>query len=101
MMTSSDLLFDAILHGDQASADDQVHHLLANSMAADGILHKLCIPAAQEARQRVDQGIFYMPDLFIALRSYLSALETLRPHISAQTYQQALGYGEFDITCHL
>lgn len=100
-MSSSDLLFDAIVQGDQTSVDDHVHHLLAEDMPAGDILDERCIPATQEARQRLEQGTFYVPDLFIALRSYLSALETLRPHISAQTYQQALGYGEFDITCHL
>ena len=100
-MPSSDFLFDAILKGDQNSTDDHVKQLLSDGVPADDILNDRCIPATLEAEQRLEQGIFYVPDLFIALRSYLSALETLRPHISAQTYQQALGYGEFDITCHL
>jgi len=100
-MTSSDLLFDAILNGDQNSVDDYVKRLLNDGVPADDILNEACIPATLEATQRLEQGIFYVPDLFIALRSYLSALETLRPHVSAQSYQQALGYGEFDITCHL
>ena len=100
-MTSSDLLFDAILNGEQASIDDHVKRLLSYDVSAGDILNERCIPATQEARQRFEQGVFYLPDLFIALRSYLSALETLRPHIPTQTYQQALGYGEFDITCHL
>jgi methanogenic corrinoid protein MtbC1 len=96
-----DDLFSAIVQGDGPAADEHASRLLAAGMDPDDILHKHCIPATQEARQRVEQGIFYMPDLFIALRSYQIALEILQPHLTAQTYQQALGYGEFDITCHL
>ena len=100
-MSATDPLYDAILRGDGPLSEDYVKLLLADDVPADDILKKACIPATQEARQRVEQGIFYMPDLFIALRCYLIVLESLRPHIPAHTYQQALDYGEFDITCHL
>ncbi len=100
-MPSSDRLYDAILYGDEPSANDKIDHLLANGIAAEDVLHKSCIPASQEARLLVEQGEFYIPDLFIALRAYRSVLETLQPHLSAESYQQALSYGEFDITCHL
>ena len=100
-MTFSDPLFDAILRGDEPSVASEIERLLTVGFSADDILHKHCIPASQEAKRSFEQGVFYVPELLIALRSYQATLEILRPHLIAQTYQQALSYGEFDISCHL
>ncbi len=100
-MTPSNLLYGAILRGDEPETCKQLKILSAADMSADEILTDTCIPAILEVKRNVEAGEMYIPELLIAQRAYQACITTLQPDLSLQTYQQALDHAEIDLSCFL
>ena len=78
-----DRLYDHILHGEAEPAVAEVDAGLADGVAPGTLLFEAMIPALDEVGSRFESGEYFLPEMLIAARAMRSAMEVLRPHLTA------------------
>jgi 5-methyltetrahydrofolate--homocysteine methyltransferase len=76
---SLEAVFDAILDGDAAAAEEAVQQALAAGVPAEDILNHACIPAMSEVGRLYEEGNAFVPEMLISARAMRSAMGVLRP----------------------
>jgi len=78
-----DALYAAILRGDAKGSVLHVAEGLAAGVAPSAILFEAMIPSLEEVGRLFESGEYFLPEMLISARAMRSAMETLRPHLSA------------------
>jgi 5-methyltetrahydrofolate--homocysteine methyltransferase len=82
-------LYNAILDGDETSANHEVQAALMSDLKPEEILMEGMIPAMQEVGRRFEAGDYYVPEMLIAARAMQSALLLLKPQLVATDVKSA------------
>jgi 5-methyltetrahydrofolate--homocysteine methyltransferase len=82
-------LYNAILDGDETSANHEVQAALMSDLKPEEILMEGMIPAMQEVGRRFEAGDYYVPEMLIAARAMQSALLVLKPQLVATDVKSA------------
>jgi 5-methyltetrahydrofolate--homocysteine methyltransferase len=78
------LLHDAVLTGNAPAAVRVVEAALAAGGDPEALVTGAMIPAMTEVGRRFEDGDYFVPELLISARAMKSALEILRPLLTAQ-----------------
>jgi len=78
-MSKLDVVYQAILDGDQNSVSEGVQNALDASLAPEVILNEGMIAAMQEVGKLFEEGEYFVPEMLIAARAMQAGLIILRP----------------------
>jgi methylmalonyl-CoA mutase cobalamin-binding domain/chain len=76
-------LYEAVLNGDQRTAEALTKHAVDEGMAAMDLVTQYLVPAMDEVGRRFQCEEYFVPDLLLAGRAMKSALGVLRPLLAA------------------
>jgi 5-methyltetrahydrofolate--homocysteine methyltransferase len=79
VMSKLDVVYQAILDGDQNSVSEGVQNALDASLAPEVILNEGMIAAMQEVGKLFEEGEYFVPEMLIAARAMQAGLIILRP----------------------
>jgi 5-methyltetrahydrofolate--homocysteine methyltransferase len=82
-------LYNAILDGDVAGANDEVQAAMLSDLQPEEILTEGMIPAMQEVGRRFEAGDYYVPEMLVAAKAMQSALLLLKPRLVATDVKSA------------
>ena len=82
-------LYDAILAGNAAVARSTAEKALADGVDAMVLIQDYMMPAMAEVGQKFECNDYFVPELLLSARAMKSALEPVRPHLSAKNAQGA------------
>lgn len=83
-MPDLDQLYHAVLSGDAAAARSVTEKALAEGVDPLELVNKCMVPAMAEAGRRFECNEYFVPELLISARAMKTALELLRPLLSAR-----------------
>jgi len=83
-MPDLDQLYQAVLSGDAAAARSVTERALAEGVDPLELVNKGMVPAMAEAGRRFECDEYFVPELLISARAMKTALELLRPLLSAR-----------------
>jgi len=78
-----DALYADILNGDAKDSVLRVEAGLAAGIAPSALLFEAMIPSLEEVGRLFEGGEYFLPEMLISARAMRTAMETLRPHLSA------------------
>ena len=82
-------LSDAIISGDAKTAKAATEHALASGVEPVSLVQDCMVPAMNEVGRRFECNEYFVPELLLAARAMKSALELVRPLLSATGAQSA------------
>ncbi len=77
-------LYEAVLNGDFKNARATTEKALADGADPLKLVNDYMVPAMAEVGRRFEAGEFFVPELLIAARAMKSALELIRPLLTAR-----------------
>ena len=80
-------LYDAILDGNATAATETTQTSLAAGVNPQSLVDDTMIPAMNEVGQRFERSEYFVPELLLAARAMKSALELIRPLLTASGVQ--------------
>ena len=83
-MPDLDQLYQAVLSGDATAARSVTERALAEGVDPLELVNKGMVPAMAEAGRRFECDEYFVPELLISARAMKTALELLRPLLSAR-----------------
>jgi methanogenic corrinoid protein MtbC1 len=78
-----DALYADILRGDAKGSVVRVTEGLAVGVAPSVLLFEALIPSLEEVGRLFESGEYFLPEMLISARAMRTAMEALRPHLSA------------------
>lgn len=82
-------LYNAILDGDETSANNGVQAALLSDLRPEEILAEGMVSAMREVGRRFEAGDYYVPEMLVAARAMQSALILLKPQLIATDVKSA------------
>jgi 5-methyltetrahydrofolate--homocysteine methyltransferase len=76
-------IFEAVVAGDQAAADQLVRQALEAGTPAEAVLAEGLVAAMAEVGSRFECGEYFVPDMLVSARAMKAGMERLRPHLVA------------------
>jgi 5-methyltetrahydrofolate--homocysteine methyltransferase len=81
-MNQIDILFQAVVDGNEPDAVAGAQACLQAKIPADQVMRESLIAAMTEVGRRFEAGEYYLPDLVISARAMKSALHVLQPSLA-------------------
>ena len=79
MGNPQDLIYAAILEGDENAVSEQVEKAIGLGIPAGVILNETLIPAMAEVGELFEKGEYFVPEMLVAARAMKAGLSILKP----------------------
>uniref|UniRef100_A0A7C1GBR1 Cobalamin-binding protein n=1 Tax=Thermofilum adornatum TaxID=1365176 RepID=A0A7C1GBR1_9CREN len=95
MSNASEVLYRAIVDGDDRLASDATQKLLEEGLSPREIISNILVPAMRHVGELYEKGEYFIPELVASAEAFRASMDVLRPHIKGSSDVPVTGVAVF------
>jgi 5-methyltetrahydrofolate--homocysteine methyltransferase len=95
MSNASEVLYRAIVDGDDRLASDATQKLLEEGLSPREIISNILVPAMRRVGELYEKGEYFIPELVASAEAFRASMDVLRPHIKGSSDVPVMGVAVF------
>ncbi|AGT36023.1 corrinoid methyltransferase [Thermofilum adornatum] len=95
MSDASEVLYRAIVDGDDRLASDATQKLLEEGLSPREIISNILVPAMRRVGELYEKGEYFIPELVASAEAFRASMDVLRPHIKGSSDVPVTGVAVF------
>jgi 5-methyltetrahydrofolate--homocysteine methyltransferase len=95
MSDASEVLYRAIVDGDDRLASDATQKLLEEGLSPREIISNILVPAMRRVGELYERGEYFIPELVASAEAFRASMDVLRPHIKGSSDVPVTGVAVF------
>lgn len=95
MSNASEVLYRAIVDGDDRLASDATQKLLEEGLSPREIISNILVPAMRRVGELYEKGEYFIPELVASAEAFRASMDVLRPHIKGSSDVPVTGVAVF------
>jgi 5-methyltetrahydrofolate--homocysteine methyltransferase len=95
MSDASEVLYRAIVDGDDKLASDATQKLLEEGLYPREIISNILVPAMRRVGELYEKGEYFIPELVASAEAFRASMDVLRPHIKGSSDVPVTGVAVF------
>ncbi|WP_288004930.1 corrinoid protein [Thermofilum sp.] len=95
MSDASEVLYRAIVDGDDKLASDATQKLLEEGLSPREIISNILVPAMRRVGELYEKGEYFIPELVASAEAFRASMDVLRPHIKGSSDVPVTGVAVF------
>ncbi|MCC5998514.1 MAG: B12-binding domain-containing protein, partial [Thermofilum sp.] len=95
MSDASEVLYRAIVDGDDRLASDTTQKLLEDGLSPREIISNILVPAMRRVGELYEKGEYFIPELVASAEAFRASMDVLRPHIKGSSDVPVMGVAVF------
>jgi 5-methyltetrahydrofolate--homocysteine methyltransferase len=95
MSDASEVLYRAIVDGDDRLASDTTQKLLEEGLSPREIISNILVPAMRRVGELYEKGEYFIPELVASAEAFRASMDVLRPHIKGSSDVPVTGVAVF------
>jgi len=95
MSDASEVLYRAIIDGDDRLASDATQKLLEEGLSPREIISNILVPAMRRVGELYEKGEYFIPELVASAEAFRASMDVLRPHIKGSSDVPVTGVAVF------